>query len=282
RARLGDGAAEHPGLAVDLDLADARVLFREHKFTEGAPILREVIAKARALERHETAIIAALLLGPMLSDLRELDEAERVFAELIDACVARDDRFHLAIAYGNRAWLWTARGAIDRTEDDLRLVIQLSREMGQAHNERVATHNLAEHRLWRGQLDEALPLARRGLALQSHAGEGSTRPDRLLLARVLAARNDRVELRSVLATFDAETDLADDERITLAVLRALAADDNAALARAISEIDAVFAQLRLELAVMAARRSTLPDDVRPGLIELAREDPLWAGRIGEL
>ncbi|NVB78607.1 MAG: hypothetical protein HOV81_09455, partial [Kofleriaceae bacterium] len=42
RARLGDAAAEHPGLAVDLDLADARVLFREHKFTEGAPILREV------------------------------------------------------------------------------------------------------------------------------------------------------------------------------------------------------------------------------------------------
>src|SRR4029077_20652574 len=120
--------------------------------------------------------------GCALSDTRELDEADQVFSELIELCRERNDRFHLAAAYGNRAWLWTGRGEVHRTEEDLRSVIQLARESGQAHFERTATHNLAEHRLWENELDEALQLARRGLALQSQAGEGTTVPDRLLLA----------------------------------------------------------------------------------------------------
>jgi tetratricopeptide (TPR) repeat protein len=280
RARLGDLAAKHPGLVLDLDLADARTLFREQKFAEGAPLLREVLAKARAMARHETATIAALLLGPMLSDLRELDEAERVFGEMIADCIARGDRWHLAAAYGNRAWLWSARGEIDRTEDDLTAVIQLARESGQAHFERVAAHNLAEHKLWRGQLEQALDLARRGLALQSQAAEGSTRPDRLLLARVLAARDERAELADVLATFEGEADLADEEKVTLSILRAIG--DREALAAAASGLDGVFAQMRLELAILASREGALPPDLREGLIELAKADPLWQGRIGEL
>jgi hypothetical protein len=281
RARLGDAAAHHPELALDLDLADARLLFREQKFAEGAPLLRDVIAKARALGRHETATIGALLLGPVLSDQRELDEAERVFADMIEACVARGDRWHLAAAYGNRAWLWSAKGLIDRTEEDLRLVIQLARESGQAHYERVATHNLAETKLWRGQLDDSLLLARRGLALQSHA-EGSTRPDRLLLARVLAARDERPELAEILVTFAEESDLGEDDQAVLGVLQAVAAADKAGLAAAIRGTETVFAQLRLELGVLAARAGALDPDQRSRLIELARADSLWSARAGEL
>jgi hypothetical protein len=281
RARLGDEVARYPELAVDLELADARTLFREQKFAEGAPLLRDVIAKARALGRYETATIGALLLGPLLSDRRELDEAERVFADMIESCVARGDRWHLAAAYGNRAWLWSARGLIDRTEEDLRLVIQLARESGQAHYERVATHNLAETKLWRGHLDDALLLARRGLALQSHA-EGSTRPDRLLLARVLAARGDRTELDDMLAAFAAEADLGDDDRAVVAVLRALAAGDRPGLAAAIGGTDQLYTGLRLELGVLAARAGGLDPDQRVALLELARADSLWSARVGEL
>lgn len=281
RARLGDAAARYPELAVDLDLADARTLFREHRFAEAAPLLRDVIAKARALGRHETATIGALLLGPLLSDLRELDEAERVFGEMIASCIERGDRWHLAAAYGNRAWLWSAKGEIDRTEEDLRLVIQLARESGQAHYERVATHNLAEHRLWRNQLDDALALARRGLALQSHA-EGSTRPDRLLLARVLAARDNRGELTDLLATFAREEGLSEDDEVTLAVLRAVAAGDQPGLAAAFRRTASLFAQLRLELAVLAARLGALDPAERGDLLDLARSDSLFAGRAEEL
>jgi eukaryotic-like serine/threonine-protein kinase len=281
RQRLGTAASQYPELVVDLDLADARTLFRGQKLSEAAPLLRDVIARARALGRHETATIAALLLGPALADLRELDEAEAVFADMIASCLERGDRWHLAAAYGNRAWLWSAKGSIDRTEQDLRLVIQLARESGQAHYERVGTHNLAETKLWRNQLDDALQLARRGLALQSHA-EGSTRPDRLLLARVLAARDDRAELQEILGTFDGEQDLGSDEQATLAVLRALAANDNAELAAAICRSDDLYAGLRIELGVLAARRGVLDEERRNRLIELARNDLLWSARIGEL
>ncbi len=281
RQRLGDAASKHPELAVDLDLADARTLFREQKFAEGAPLLRDVVARARALGRYETATIAALLLGPVLSDLRELDEAERVFAEMIESCTARGDRWHLAAAYGNRAWLWSARGDIDRTEQDLRLVIQLARESGQAHYERVATHNLAEHRLWRAQLDEALQLARRGLALQSHA-EGTTRPDRLLLARVLAARGDLDELMEVLATFDREDDLGEEDATVVRLLRGIAAGDTTAIGEAVPAIHGLFQQLRLELGLLASKVHALPAADRDVLLELARTDPIWTHRIAEL
>ena len=81
-------------------------------------------------------------------------------------------------------------------------MIQLARESGQAHLERVATHNLAEHRLWEGELDEALSWRAAAYALQSRAGEGTTRPDRLLLARVLAgAAMNETELAELLETF---------------------------------------------------------------------------------
>jgi hypothetical protein len=218
----------------------------------------------------------------MLSDLRELDEAEQVFGEMIAECISRGDRWHLAAAYGNRAWLWSARGEIDRTEDDLTAVIQLARESGQAHFERVAAHNLAEHKLWRAQLEDAINLARRGLALQTQAAEGSTRPDRMLLARVLAARDELAELGDVLATFEGESDLADEETVALSVLRAIASGDPAALAAAVTGLDGVFAQMRLELAALASRRGALPPELRQGLIELAKTDPLWTSRIDEL
>ena len=108
------------------------------------------------------------MLGCALSDLRELDEAEQVFAEMIEQCRANDDRYHLGAAYGNRAWLWSARGEVDRKQDDIRLLIQLPREAGQPQLQRASTQNLAEHRLWPNDLEEALQLARRGLALQTH------------------------------------------------------------------------------------------------------------------
>ena len=135
--------------------------------------------------------------------------------------------------------------------------------------------------MWRNQLDDALQHARRGLALQSHA-EGSTRPDRLLLARVLAARDELAELREVLATFAEEADLGDDDQATLAVLHAVAAADPAALGATIRGTDSLYAGLRFELAILAARAGVLDEDRRAALIELAREDPLWSARVAEL
>jgi tetratricopeptide (TPR) repeat protein len=273
------------GLAIDLAMALGRDQFRRQQYEEAAAAFIDVFDRARAVDRHETATIAALLLGPALSDLGRLDEAERVFDQLIADCIAHDDRFHLAAAYGNRAWLWSAKGEIDRTADDLRHASQLARESGQAVVERSVVHNLSEQMLWEGKLDEALQLARRGLALQSRAAEGGTGLDRLLLARVLAARGDLIELREVLASFSGETmgdnDLAGAK--TLEVLHALASNGSADVwEKALDGTEPVFVQLRLELWILAARHRRLSDTRTVIARELAAADPLWKRRIHEL
>ncbi len=269
RARLGP--TRDRGLELDLDLGDARAAFREQRYADAAPALRAVLAEATALDRFETETIAALLLGPVLSQLGELDEAERVFDHMLDRCHAHGDRFHLAAAYGNRAWISSARGDIDRSHEDLRLVIQLARESGQAHFERVATYNLGEDRLWEGALDEALQLAKRSFALQSRAAEGTTQPDRMLLARVHAARGEASELAQVLATFAGEA-VGDDDRVYLDVLASAPADILAAT-------EALGVPQRLELGHLVRARATTAE--RAALRALAETHPIWVRRCNE-
>ncbi|MBA3457423.1 MAG: protein kinase [Deltaproteobacteria bacterium] len=285
RARLADGPDLPRGLVIDVELAEARGTFRAQKFVEAVPLLRTVFEEARRHHRSLSSMVAGLLLGPALADLGELDEAERVFARLMADCEEQGDRFHLAVAYGNRAWLWSARGEIDRIAEDLRFATQLAREAGQAYMERNVTHNLAEHLLWDNQLDEAIQLARRGLALQQRAGEGATSLDRLLLARVLAARGELPELREVLATFSVDERAGDDEAAsdkTIEVLHAIAsAADAAGWSRALHGIESVFVQMRLELWQLAKRHGQLSDDLCASARQLARTDPVWARRVGE-
>jgi hypothetical protein len=198
---------------------------------------------------------------------------------MIELCWAHDDRFHLAAAYGNRAWLWSARGAIDKTEEDLRLVIQLARESGQAHFERIAAYNLGEDRLWQGLHAEAVQLARRSLALQATASEGGgTRLDRLLLARALAASGELGELGAVLATFQAES-LAGDDLATIAVLQAAVDRDLAAALPALATLAHIPAPNRLELLRLLA--PVLTSALRDEALRIAAGDPIWSRRIGE-
>jgi eukaryotic-like serine/threonine-protein kinase len=277
KARFGD--ADQPDLAVDVRLAEVRTIFRTGAFEKSAPMLRELVDAAQRRGRTETETIAELLLGCALCDLHKPDEAEAVFARMIERCRANGDRFHLAAAYGNRAWLWAARGEIDKTTDDLRLVIQIARENGQAQLERAATHNLGEHLLWEGKLDEALLLARRGYALQSRAGEGSTRLDRFLLARVLAALSDRSELAQVLATFEGEADLSAADRALLTLLHSAAGD--AGWPAALAGLPELYQGMRIELAHLAARRGQLPAADKEEILALARMDAVWSRRLDE-
>jgi hypothetical protein len=99
---------------------------------------------------------------------------------------------------------------------------------------------------------------------------------------VLAARGDRTELAQLLRTFGDETGLAEEEQVTLAILGAVAAQDPAAASNAFASIECVFAQMRLELGVLAVRLGALDAEQRARLVELARADSLWAARAGEL
>ena len=260
--------------------AAGRTPFRAQHFAEAAPKLRETIEVARAHANWDIEITASLLLGPALVELRELDEAEALFARVIAACAQRDDRFHQAAAYGNRAWLWSARGATERSAEDVRLLIQMAREVGAASLERVGTYNLAEDRLWQGALAEALQLARRSVAIQISAGD-STRWDRILLGRVLAARGDTGELRDVLASLAPE-DLAPDERTVVELLTAAAGEADAArwdelLARTLEMTGAQ----RLELLHLAAKHGRLGAAFRGSVAELVAGNLIWAPRVHE-
>jgi hypothetical protein len=280
RARLAADPAAPTALSIDLDLAEARAVFRRDEHAAAAERFPQVIARALASERWETATIALLLHGPALVALGQLDAAEAAFAQLVALCEARDDRFHLAAALGNRAWLWSARGEFARYEEDVRAVIQLTREGGQAHFERAVTHNLAEDKLWQGAFVEALRLARRSLALQQH-GEGSTRIDLLLVARILAASGDDVALRTTLAQL-APAELATEDSLLLRGLHLHAEGGGPDAWAELLAAPALQKQYRIELGLLAARRGALLPQLRGALRELAAGEPVFAHRVAEL
>lgn len=264
-------------LSLDVELAEGRSLFRLQNFAEAAPHLRRVRGAARDRD-PEVETIAGVLLAPSLVELGELDEAETVFADVIRLCERTGDRLHFGAAHANRAWLWTKRGEIEQAANDFRVVIQVARENGQASLERIATHNLAEDRLWQGALDESLQLAKRSLAIQRGHGEGDDNLDLVLLARVHAARGDREELAATLAQLD-PAQLSDTDRRALAVLTC--ARDRApteAWRLALLGTSELPSELRLELGHLALREGQLDPELRAQMHEEASKHPIWAHR----
>ena len=277
--KLFESRLESAQLRSEATLASARMSFRAESFGDAAAQLRELLATPTD---YETEVVGALLYGPVLAKLGELAEAEKVFADVIARCRTNDDLFHLCAAYGNRCWLWSANGMVERAAEDLRLAIQVAREAGLPSLERVSTWNLAEDRLWQGSLDESLQLARRSLALQAAHGQSGTLPDRMLLARILAARGDRSELPALVEELSAE-EIEGPERAMLDLLAASTTDaPPARWAELLAQIDTLEPGARLELLHLAARHHALRDEDRAQLGELVERAPIWAARIHEL
>jgi tetratricopeptide (TPR) repeat protein len=266
-------------LAPEVGLAHARMVYRQAGPAQTVPLMAEVVAQAARAGHSETETIARLLLAPALVVDKRLEEGERAFEKLIELCQRNDDRFHLGGAYANRMLLWAARGQLDRIESDLRTVIQIAREVGYATLERAATHNLAEHRLWQNALDEALTLARRGLSLQVSHGEASTSVDELLLARILGARGELAETRSLVVRL-AATDLPAEDRIVVEVLGCFLEEAPPErwepwLKRA---DDSLSEELQLELTTLAERRGALSLERLAHVRLLAQRNSLWSRR----
>ncbi|MCX5741586.1 MAG: hypothetical protein NT062_03700, partial [Proteobacteria bacterium] len=281
-ARVRSSSTTDPVIALRLALAEGRARFRDGDLAGTSRILQRVIADAHAAsadayELGDILAVAELLLGPTLVDLGEIDAAAVVFADLVARCERSGDRFHLGAAYGNRAWLSFARGDIDGTQADLRLVIQIARESGQAHLERAATHNLAEDRLWQGSLDEALALVERSLAIV-RAHEGAVWLDQLLLARIHAARDDRGALAPLLDTLAAIAPAT--TAPVLAVLRCVV--DGAAREGwevALAGLEPLTLDTRCELAHLALDRQMLTAATHAHVLELAKDHPIWSRRL---
>ncbi len=278
QARLGLRGTEPPGLVAELELATARAIYREGRFVDAVPLLERVIDASRGI-RPETEVVATVLLAPALVEARRFEDAESVFTALIAHCQATGDLTHLGAAYANRTWLWADRGEIERVETDLATVIQIARESGQASLERIATHNLAENRLWQGRLDEAMNLARRGLTLQRSHGEGAIHFDQLLLARILAARAERDELAMVLAAIDV-AQVSESDRRVMAVLECVShhqMDPEIWHARLAATADSSV-NVRVELGHLVLHNGMLDPGLRAELRALDTQHSIWARR----
>ncbi|MEO7734709.1 MAG: hypothetical protein ABIY55_27375, partial [Kofleriaceae bacterium] len=281
RAAEALGPAQRAELAPEIELARARIIYRQARFGDAIAPLDEVVALARAAGHRETETIGLLMLGHSLAETRQAERAEQVFDQLLAVCEATDDGFHLGAAYSNRMILWLLTGQAERAEADLRRVIQLGRETGHATLERTATHNLAEQQLWQGALDEAVNLARRGLSLQRGHGEGDAWIDELLLTRVLAARGELAEVRGLLAGLDGR-DLGEDVQIIAGTLACCVApcppevwaDWLARAGRVLEDNEDV----RLELAALAHRHHALTPDQVAAARDAARRHPMWRRR----
>src|SRR5262249_45492771 len=141
----------------------------------------------------------------------------------------------------------------------------------------------AEQRLWLGSLDEALQLARRGLALQEAAGEGSANLDRVLLARVYAARGDLASLRDLLATLTTDAQFGEDDaagRASLDILKLVANGASADVWESVlASTESLFVQLRLELWALAHREKRLSAARAAQARDVAASDPIWRQRL---
>jgi hypothetical protein len=166
---------------------------------EAAEHLARADALAAACGDRECRVLALLLLGPALVCINRLPAAEQAFEQVIALCEEAGDRLHLCAAYSNRSFLWSAKRSLSGLISDLRRTLELARELGQPMAERVAAHNLAEYLHWNGKSNRALSLARRALALQRFL-PAPVPSDALLLARIHAARGERAQAHSVLAS----------------------------------------------------------------------------------
>jgi tetratricopeptide (TPR) repeat protein len=186
--RLGD-----PRFEARCLMGLGRSQIRAERFVEAAATLAAAARRAAELHDYETQVISLLLLGPALAFTRRLDEAEARFAEVIALCQRAQDRFHLAVAYGNRMLLWIEHGNHARAIEDLEHASRLARELGNSNLERVSIGNLALLYYFRGDAASAIAPARQARQLALRFVETVEPYDHLVLARILTMAGEREE-----------------------------------------------------------------------------------------
>jgi tetratricopeptide (TPR) repeat protein len=192
---------QSPLLQVRLLLGLGRAQFRNGQWEECCEPLQEAIERARKLgdAGYESRVVAQLLLGVILPNIGRMDEAERIFEEVIAGCTERGDRLHLGSAINNRRNLWVARNDFQGAMQDQVLFMHLGRELGMVGWEYFAEHNMGELLLQAGDAEAAAPHIARAIELERHHPEMAPRPWALLLqTRALAYTGQNEKARELL------------------------------------------------------------------------------------
>ncbi|ATB42118.1 protein kinase [Cystobacter fuscus] len=177
-----------------------RAQLRKGHWEEARPLLEEAATRARGLgdAGYESLVVSQLLLAAILPTLGHIDEAGRIFEEVIAACERRGDRLHLGSAINNRRNLWVAREDLQSALRDQERVMQLGRELGMVGWEYFAEYNMGELLYQAGDTQAALPHITRAIELERRNPEVAPRPSALLLeARVLAFSGEDARAREV-------------------------------------------------------------------------------------
>jgi tetratricopeptide (TPR) repeat protein len=278
-------------------LARGRTAYRRGHTQRAIELMSEAVDGARAIDDHETAIIALVLLGPALVREKRGAEAERAYEDAISLAEMVGDRLHQCAAYANRMTLWVSRQQTEAAVSDLRQLLRIARELGNPEPERVGTHNLAELLYWTGDFDEALSLARRSRTLQKRFWKGIPH-DALLVARIHCAKGQFAAARELLDAIALECDVrqfepmigALHESIRLVLDQVVGPDADARAWDAL--IETARADLsggeRLEVfwwRAFAAIRAQRWDEARDALAEARDhldEAPVWQDRVSHL
>ncbi|MCG8420773.1 MAG: protein kinase [Proteobacteria bacterium] len=197
-AALLDGKLSEPTRAR-LDMARGRAHFRHGDYDNSAKLLARAVRRASELgdDCYESHVTALMLLAPNLSMLGQIDQSERAFEQLINLCVERGDRMHLAAAHGNRLALYMAQKRGEEAIATVSRALAINAELGLLTPQYRAHYNLAE--LWHqyGESERALPHLDRALELGKRLMGEELRPDGTLLrARIHLFQNARAEARA--------------------------------------------------------------------------------------
>jgi eukaryotic-like serine/threonine-protein kinase len=189
-------------LQTSCTFALGRTLMRQQRLEEAIAVIGDAAERAGQLGDAHTRVLALTLLSGALVLAERTGEAERRFAELIELCEESGDRLHLGAALANRIGHWISVRDHERGIEDARRCVEVAREIGQFQLENAGQHNLATMLYWRGELDEALGVARLCHDIQVRFLERPGPEDPLLLARILSAQGKHAAAGEMLAWID--------------------------------------------------------------------------------
>ncbi len=256
------GSERGPGMSSPLGrallLARGRLAVRAGRWAEAAAALDPLCVAGVEPGEVETVLGAYALAGSVACVEGRLARAEHLFAEGLQLAQAHGQPVVGCALLINRPMLWMMQGRIEEALADFRSAAEISRRLGHAQIERVASLNLAQYLLWQGRFAEAEPLAQRAASLaQLRLGSRAPPTDCLLLARLALARGDWGEARARLAEVDARS-LNPSDALQQAVVRAWVGAEP--WVEVLAEREGVVPEELLDAALVAREHAADPAD----------------------
>jgi predicted ATPase/class 3 adenylate cyclase len=132
---------------------------------EAREVMSEAVSLARSSDDQATLRAALADLAGMALVSGDLDQADGLLAQLLEACTRARDQFGIGMAHGNRSYAHLLRNRLADAEADAREAVRIFAALDRGEELGWANQNLAGILTEAGRTEEASELARRGLEL---------------------------------------------------------------------------------------------------------------------